>query len=61
VGRFVGLRVAGFRVAGGGVVRRGAAGGGFAGTSRIVADESAGANVKLRAVESLAWLWSCDF
>jgi hypothetical protein len=51
--RFVGLRVAGFRVAAGGVARRGAAGGGFAGTSRIVADDSEGANVRLRAVESV--------
>src|SRR5438270_2969297 len=53
--RLVGLRLAGFRVAGGGVVRCCAAGG-FAGTSRIAPDDSAGANVKLRAVESLAWL-----
>src|SRR5438874_1278345 len=53
--RFVGLRVAGFRVAGGGVVRCWTAGG-LAGTSRIAPDDSAGANVKLRAVESLVWL-----
>jgi hypothetical protein len=31
------------------------------GTSRIAAVDSEGANVRLRAVESLAWLWSCPF
>ena len=56
----VGLRCAGGRVAGGGVGFVTAAGG-FAGTSRIAAVDSVGASVRLRAVESLAWLCSCPF
>src|SRR6266566_5142441 len=50
----------GGRVAGGGVGCATGAGG-FVGTSRIAAVDSVGASVRLRAVESLAWLCSCPF
>ena len=57
----VGRRVTGGRVAGGGAAGCGCGAGGFAGTSCIWAVDSVGASVKLRAVESAVWLWSCAF
>src|SRR5882762_540779 len=54
-------RVTGGRVAGGGAAGCGAATGGLGATSCIWAVDSEGASVKLRAVESAAWLWSCAF
>src|SRR5258706_6320692 len=57
----VGRRVTGGRVTGGGAAGCGAGAGGFAGTACILAVDSVGASVKMRAVVSAVWLLSFPF